>query len=258
LSDLTDTATASFQLRWEGRTLDATVGVPTGRVPPRILLPQVQHLTNQLVGLGEAVAADRGEVVSCRAGCGACCRQLVPITETEARHVRDLVEAMPEPRRQAVQENFAAALRRLDEAGVLELLRNRTNLPDNTALSPRYFQLGIMCPFLEEENCSIHADRPLECREYLVTSPAENCRTPTPETIRRVPTPGWAMTSFATLDGAAEPGQTVRWVPLVLALEWAEANPEPAAAETGPELFGRFMSALTKKRIPPPLAPGAP
>ena len=40
----------------------------------------------------------RGVRVSCRAGCGACCRQLVPIAEAEARRIRDLVEAMPEPR----------------------------------------------------------------------------------------------------------------------------------------------------------------
>jgi Fe-S-cluster containining protein len=34
------------------------------------------------------------------------------------------------------------------------------------------------CPFLEDESCSIHPDRPLVCREYLVTSPAELCAGP--------------------------------------------------------------------------------
>ena len=48
------------------------------------------------------LVAARGEAISCKAGCGACCRQLVPVSETEAHHLRDVVEAMPEPRRAAV------------------------------------------------------------------------------------------------------------------------------------------------------------
>src|SRR5436305_2819221 len=102
---------------------------------------------------------------------------------------------------------------------------------DAMANSARYFNLGIDCPFLEDESCSIHPDRPLSCREYLVTSPAEHCTAPTRDTIRRVPTPGFAMTAFAILDGPPPVGKGCRWVPLVLALEWAEANPEPPATE---------------------------
>ena len=246
-----DTATATFRLGWEGQALEASVTVPTGRVSPRILLPQVQQFTNQLVGLGKARVAERGETVSCRAGCAACCRHLVPLSETEARHIRDLVEAMPEPRQRIVKDRFADAIRQLRDAGLLELLRNPTTVPDTTELGMRYFRLGIPCPFLEDENCSIYLDRPLECREYLVTSPAENCLTPSPETIRHMPTPGWVMTSFASLDGPPPTGMTVRWVPLVLALEWADAHPEPPATETGPELFSKFMTTFTKKTIPP-------
>lgn len=246
-----DTATATFRLGWEGQTLEAHVSVPTGRVSPRILLPQVQQFTNQLVSLGKALVAERGETVSCRAGCAMCCRHLVPVSESEARHIRDLVEAMPEPRQRIVKERFAEAIRQLDAAGLLELLRNPATIPDTTALGMRYFSLALPCPLLEDERCSIYEDRPLECREYLVTSPAENCLSPTPETIRRLPTPGWVMTSFASLDGPPPTGMTVRWVPLVLVLEWAGAHPEPPATETGPELFGKFMTTFTKKTIPP-------
>ena len=45
------------------------------------------------------------------------------------------------------------------------------------------------CPFLEEESCSIHPDRPLVCREYLVTSPAELCAGPTQEGVTPVAVP---------------------------------------------------------------------
>lgn len=253
-----DTRTAAFRLGWEGRTLETEVTVPAGPASPRVLLPVVQRLTNELVGMGEAVAADRGDAVSCRAGCAACCRQLIPVSETEARHVRDLVGALPAPRREAVVRRFADAAARLAAAGMLDALRAPPTIADTTALGLDYFRLGLPCPFLDDERCSVYPDRPLGCREYLVTSPAANCDDPSPEAIRRVPTPGYAMTSFAALDGPPPEGATVRWVPLVLALEWAAAHPEPPAAETGPDLFGKFMTALTKKKLPPPAGLGAP
>ncbi len=246
------TVSANFKIGWEGRELSASVALPTHPVSPRYLLPMIQNLSNALVGMGESLVAERGETISCKAGCGACCRQLVPITESEAHHIRDLVEAMPEPRREAVREKFAAARTALAASGLLELLLKPTENTRNTELGLSYLRLGIACPFLEEESCSIHPDRPLSCREYLVTSPAEYCREPTATTIRRVPTPGFAMTAFATLDGPAPTGG-VRWVPLVLAPEWAEKHPETAATEPGTELFSRFMSTLTHvKKIPPP------
>jgi Fe-S-cluster containining protein len=241
-----ETVTANFRLGWEGRTLEAAVPVPTGPARPRVLLPVIQQLTNALVGMGESLVAGRGETISCKAGCGACCRQLVPVSETEARHLRDLVEVMPEPRRAAVKARFADALKRVAGAGLLDPLERRAEGAVTSAVGLDYFRLGIPCPFLEDESCSIHPDRPLSCREYLVTSPAEHCTAPTRDNIRRVPTPGFAMSAFATLDGPQPGGKGVRWVPLVLALEWAGANPEPPAAETGPDLFARFMRVLTK------------
>ena len=50
-------------------------------------------------------------------------------------------------------------------------------------LGREYFQLGIPCPFLEEESCSIYHDRPITCREYLVTSPPAALRIFPPQKI---------------------------------------------------------------------------
>ena len=36
-----------------------------------------------------------GEKISCKKGCGACCRQLVPISETEAHWIAELVDRLP-------------------------------------------------------------------------------------------------------------------------------------------------------------------
>jgi hypothetical protein len=107
--------------RWQ---LRARVTVPAGPTRLRVLLPMVQALTDHVVGAAVKAVEEQGHHVSCQKGCGACCRQLVPIAEEEARQLRDLIEALPEPRRTAVRSRFREARRRLDEAGLLEQLRH--------------------------------------------------------------------------------------------------------------------------------------
>lgn len=244
------TVTAKFSLAWNGLKLDASVPVPTGPVRPRALLPMVQNFANTLCAMGEHYAAANGEQVSCKAGCGACCRQLVPVAETEARHLRDLIEAMPEPRRSAIRQRFADAATRLAEAGLLDRLRDPAGAAKTPEIALEYFDLGIPCPFLEDESCSIHPDRPLSCREFLVSSPPERCRTPRLPGVERVVTPGFALTAFARLDGPTADGKGVRWVPLTLAPAWADAHPEPPAAERGTDLFAAFMKTMTVYKKP--------
>lgn len=117
-----------------------------------------------------------GKTISCRAGCGACCRQAVPIAASEARAVARHVAAMPEPRRSIIKSRFAAARAALDAAGVDHgpTALTEMTIEARPALGMTYFRAAVACPFLEDENCSIHPVRPLACREYLVTSPAEN------------------------------------------------------------------------------------
>src|SRR4051794_33255843 len=86
--------------------IEAMIPVPAGPVRPIHLLPLFQALTDRVVNLGERVAVQEGGKISCKAGCGACCRQLVPISETEARRVAELVEEMPEPRRTEIRRRF--------------------------------------------------------------------------------------------------------------------------------------------------------
>src|SRR5687767_14514875 len=83
--------TAEFQLKFR-------VTVPADPTPLRRMLPLVQALADAVVDGTCRASAKQGQPISCRAGCGACCRQLVPIGEVEAQHLSDLVRALPEPR----------------------------------------------------------------------------------------------------------------------------------------------------------------
>jgi Fe-S-cluster containining protein len=104
-----------------------------------------------------------------------------------------------------------------------------------------YFRLGIPCPFLENESCSIYADRPLACREFLVTSPAENCRNPGPDNIAKVPLPAMLSETLYRF-GATGERQPAFWFPLVLALRYAAEHANEQEPKTqGVELFQRFL-----------------
>jgi Fe-S-cluster containining protein len=232
----------------------AKLTVPTGPMRFAQALPLVRALADTVVKAAAKASEDKGEKISCKAGCGACCRQLVPISEIEARRIGELVEAMPEPRRTEIRARFADDHRRLEEAGLLDRLLHHENPIQGqmAALGIEYFRHRLPCPFLENESCSIYAERPLACREYLVTSPAEHCANPTPETVHGVKQPFWVWTALARLDEGSEPDRFLRWVPLVLAPEWADANPDRSEPLPGPELVQKLIEKLAGQDVPPP------
>src|SRR6266481_3286867 len=94
-------------------------------------------------------------------------------------------------RRRQVRERFAEARRRLQQAGFLETLQQfpMWTGPEIHERGQAYHALQIPCPFLEDERCSVYADRPIACREYLVTSPPEYCATADRTAIRGVSMP---------------------------------------------------------------------
>ena len=233
-----------FDLRFGGTTVPVRVQVPDEPVRPVDLLPVLHEFNDTLIG-----AAVGGQPVSCRAGCGACCRQIVPISETEARYLGELVAAMPGDQRQRVTARFAEAVDALAAGSLLEQLRGEppSDPVARHRLGLEYFSLGLACPFLEDESCSIHSHRPATCREYLVTSPAENCTQPRADNIAVVELPAKvSRVLYRFADGRGE--QPARWMALPLLLEWMaghRADEQPAIP--GVEMFGAFMNKLVKK-----------
>jgi Fe-S-cluster containining protein len=244
--ETSDTVSIDATFNFSGGAMQLRMSVPAGPTRPVELLPILRSLTDSIVSAAVEQATRSGQTVSCCKGCGACCRQIVPLSETEARKIRDLVATLPEPRRAEILSRFAAARERLEQAGLIEILLapERAEPEQIKTLILEYFRLGIPCPFLEEESCSIHPDRPVPCREYLVVSPAENCARLNPETVRPLKMPLEVSTALQRFD--ADEGKLANhWIPMTLALEWAEAHPDVSAARPGPELlheaFDRMM-----------------
>jgi len=149
--------------------------LPTRRTSAKEPLPLAWALSDTIVNEACRSVEQAGEKISCTHSCGACCRNLVAISQIEARHISDIVAAFPE--HSIFQERFQHAHQQLSDAGYLEKLQNfeSWSSDDYKFMVGSYFSLGIPCPFLEDVSCSIYEDRPITCREFLVTLPPEFC-----------------------------------------------------------------------------------
>ena len=227
-------STATLRLTVGDLRVVHPVTVPSGSVRASAVVPALQGLVNAVVGAAETKLAETGTEISCRKGCGACCRQLVPVSRTEAERLLGVIEAMPAKRQRALKERFAAAAAAIKAAG-LDAAAGRSDRD----LSVGYFALGIPCPFLEEESCSIHPERPLVCREYLVTSPAERCAGPQQEGVTPVPVPKVSLAARNLQD------ESESWFPLAMLMDWAKTRPRNGVKRTGPEWIQRFLRRLS-------------
>ncbi len=237
----------SFKLRIGEDELSAKVFLPAEPIRPVELLPILNKLTDAFTGIATSRAEGSGETVSCRAGCGACCRQVVPISETEAFRLAGVIKAMPAGQKQKIIARFEHIVEVLQKTGLLSrLISNKMQEEEEQVLvGIEYFRLGLPCPFLEEESCSIHPDRPSSCREYLVTSPAETCSAANAENIRPV-TQAAKLSRLLFRFGDGRGKEQPRWLPLILLLDWTSTHsPEMQGSVPGTEMFQNFMALLT-------------
>ena len=235
-------------LRIDGDPLPVSAPQPPARGRLDELLPAMQAIDNAAIGHAIRKAEAAGKQVTCAKGCSACCRaQPVPVTPPEAHALLLLVEAMPAARRREVEARFADRVARLREAGLADGFLHRDPALDADGartLARDYFALGLVCPFLQDDACSIHPQRPFVCRQYLVTSDPALCADPFANPVDVIPMPLQAATAMlsAASQAMAIPQHTV---PLVLALEHARTHREALRQRVDAEpVFRHWLQAL--------------
>ncbi|MBC7899906.1 MAG: YkgJ family cysteine cluster protein [Saprospiraceae bacterium] len=253
--------TGNIVLNIQGKPLEMEMTVPATPVKPQRMLPVFQKMANSFVKLSVDAVEAAGKEISCKAGCGACCRQPVPLAEVEAYQLAELVESMPEPRRTEIKNRFRDGNEHFSNIGWFERLRlgsieyqKDPNPSDKVvhefvSIAVEYFNQGIPCPFLENESCSIHENRPLACREYLVTSPAENCSKIVPGSIDRVELlikPSRPLRRITRTENSDDLGA----ITMIGALDFAEKHPEEFPEKVGQQWAGDFFGLLAKTDIP--------
>jgi len=246
------------------RILDETVSFEASPLPDQIRLDQalepLRILDDQAV---EIAVRKKGQPVTCRKGCSTCCRiQPVPVTPTEAYAIWAMVKQLPEPRRSEIVARFDECVERLRQAGLADVFLEGRDAPTpevGRANAKRYLDLGLACPFLEDDCCSIYEARPFTCREYLVTSPKELCADPLSSPVDCVPI--ILMVSAAMLEAASQfHRQDLHRIPLTLALVYADSHREelerayPASVVLAQLIQRVFMAAAQHGSILPETA----
>ena len=230
------TSTATLRLSVGGLRIAHPITVPNAAVPAAEIVPALQGLVNAVVTAAEEASAKAGRTISCRKGCGACCRQLVPVSRSEGERLLGVIEKLPADRRATLRQRFTEAEARIAAAG-LDAPAGRSD----RELSVAYFALGMACPFLEDESCSIHPERPLVCREYLVTSPAELCAGPRQEGVTPVAVPKVSLAARQLQDASDA------WFPLAMLMAWGRRHPKGGKKRPGPDWVQRFLKGLAAR-----------
>jgi Fe-S-cluster containining protein len=242
----TSPASTAYQidLNIEGRSFTAEVVVPNREITLLELLPLLWKFQDALIRVWTETEMEAGKSISCRKGCGACCRQLVPVSEVEALHLARVLANLPDEARARVTARFEEAVAQLERVGLLASLTQLTgrSREEKRRVGLAYFNERIACPFLEDESCSIHAERPSACREYLVTSPATNCAHPTAETVETVRhSAKFSEILFTFCDGAGSASLSA--LPLILILQ-QQGRRLFSRRDYAPRLFEEFLRRL--------------
>jgi Fe-S-cluster containining protein len=249
-----ETITVEFTLGLPEGKFAVTAVVPAGHTNLTQILPVLQAIDDSLIGGISSKLAESGRPISCKAGCGACCRQMVPISIFEAEALAAYIRSLPDSKQQELGHRFAAALRKLAASGLIDRMVNEEWLAETDSarkLALEYLYQRVPCPFLEEESCSIHPIRPLICREYLVTSPPEHCFDPA--TLKSVPVPLPLHLSRALNRIGAELENDSRgWIPLLFLLAWMKAGARPGEGISGdgPQVLYEFVKKLSYGQPP--------
>jgi Fe-S-cluster containining protein len=230
--------------------VSSQLDVPTGFVPLHGIVPIVQRLSADAQAVEEQRARDAGGRVSCRDGCAACCRMLVPVSAPEALALYAHVSALPADERAAIQTKSQEAQEHLKREGILDTLwaiaeaDEQIRDPELEPVNRAYYGLRLPCVFLTNERCSIYDRRPSACRELLVTSPAEWCDDLMNHEVHAVPAPIRSATALGLLTAELH-GGPARLIPLPIALDWAQRH----AGEYGGQYAGLDLLDKTLESV---------
>ncbi|MCB9690935.1 MAG: YkgJ family cysteine cluster protein [Alphaproteobacteria bacterium] len=166
-----------------------------------------------------------GRKVSCAAGCSMCCHHLVGVSPLEALLLARAVRGLPDDQRARVLARRDAVLEKLDATGLRGRIEANPAGAEGRELVRDYFAARMPCPILEDDRCSVYADRPVPCRQLLVLSDPTHCADPLGGEVEAVPIFLNLQPALEAVSAAVFP-DAPRRMQLSVALAWAEENRE--------------------------------
>jgi len=198
--------------------------------------------------------SSRGQRVPCRKGCSACCNYLVPLSVPEAFRIAEELSAMPAiESRTLVQSSLDTSRIILDRSPEYFEMREPAEANNgirSEQLGNWYAGLGIACPFLSDGLCLTYEQRPIACREHVVTNSAVSCDAASKDEPNVVRMPVSVLECLGQLTAELEQSD-VEAIMLPLALPWAQENVE-RSRRTWPAVMvvERFVQILQATAAP--------
>jgi Fe-S-cluster containining protein len=125
-----------------------------------------------------------------------------------------------------------------------------TNLPEGTPAADvrahglSWFRQNLACPFLDNEICLVHADRPFPCRNHLALSEVRHCSEPESGKIR-VMNPRFSLGTVMAILTSEFMAEEPLKLPLAALEDWVRLHPAYAERRFPAEALSvRFLALL--------------
>ncbi len=205
----------------------------------RINVAPVQARLSEMAPLARAISTklalatlerlrESGKSIPCCKGCSACCSYLIPLSVPEAFCMAEELFAMPpEEGRTLLQSSLDTA------RTILEQMPEDFNTDEpptdggirSSQLGAWYAGLRLRCPFLVDNLCTTYDQRPIACREHVVTGSVASCNIEGTEEPVVTKMPVSVLECLGRLAAELEQSE-VEAIMLPLALPWAQENTE--------------------------------
>ncbi len=244
-----DTEVLHYELDLLGKPIQLDIALSQSRAKLSDIVPLARVLSSKFAIMTLEQIRKDGETIGCCKYCSVCCKYLVPLSIPEAFRLNDEIMALPEQFRQQFTHSFVDAAEKIlsKENEDFDLNESSVNQLQLKQISKWYSALQLSCPLLFDDLCTLYEQRPLACREHIVTGSADLCHLDSAGEPRIAPMPVSILDILGQLTGELLDSQTEAVI-LPFTLPWAQDNDE-LSNRTWPAkmMVDRFMGIVKSK-----------
>ncbi len=219
----------SLDLDIYGEPVQFRIGVEDTQARLADIVPMARSLSARIIQSVQTNLEGNGLAVPCDRGCVVCCHYLTLLSVPEAFRIMDEIIQMPQEQFNNIKQYCLKIAepyqKQLSKYRGFDKSFNANTISEQQLMeiAEWYFDKKLPCPFLKDELCTIYAQRPIVCREYLVAGSVLQCRAKDDDAARKVRVPVLIANALTFLANDLEhKGQERVAVPCLF--DWHEAN----------------------------------
>lgn len=215
-----------LEIEIPGEVVYFRIGIEDKQARLSDIVQLARTISNKLVLTVLDGVSKNGQSITCCKGCSACCSYLIPLSVPEAFRLREELLSLPANKsNQILNSCFDTAERILDNRPpTLSLKNSPKSAQSQTGLISKWYSgLKLACPFLSDGLCMLYEQRPLACREHIVSGSAILCQTSHKGDPNVVPMPVSILEALSQLTAELEQSD-IEAVMLPFAFAWAQDN----------------------------------